>query len=223
MLWLNPSDKQGVRFLLSEVQAGGKWEPEELERAHVKTLQATRIPADEIDPISAAPERPSRLKVTKIAKAIEIFLRPPGLPGIRRLWDDHSEQRLRRLAQPLWIPGTCMDRNPLRERSQRLLASPARIYDPVDGRFLQNEPIPERRIAAHYLYCRNRVPRRVDPTGRWDENGHFYTTYLVAQAAGLPHKDAFALAYFSQVPDEAEGRKRSEDSDPNRTRFSPNP
>ena|ERR1043165_6371833 len=109
MLWLNPSDKQGVRFLLSEVQAGGKWEPEELERAHVKTLQATRIPADEIDPISAAPERPSRLKVTKIAKAIEIFLRPPGLPGIRRVRNHHPEQRDRHLAQSIRIPGTGVD------------------------------------------------------------------------------------------------------------------
>jgi hypothetical protein len=29
MLWLNPSDNQGARFLLADVQAGKEWVPEE--------------------------------------------------------------------------------------------------------------------------------------------------------------------------------------------------
>jgi len=43
---------------------------------------------------------------------------------------------------------------------------------------------------------------RVDPTGTYDRNGHMYTTYLVALAAGIDGQKAFALAYYSQIPDE---------------------
>jgi RHS repeat-associated protein len=88
------------------------------------------------------------------------------------------------------------------DASQRVLLSPTRIYDPIIGRFLQNEPNQFLRPIAHYLYCRNRPTRKVDPTGLWDENGHFYTTYIVARAAGLSNEQAKALAYFSQLPDE---------------------
>jgi hypothetical protein len=46
----------------------------------------------------------------------------------------------------------------------------------------------------------------LDPNGLYDEAGHFYTTYIIAQLAGfndLPGYDkAFDLAYWSQYPDE---------------------
>src|SRR5579863_8578369 len=37
--------------------------------------------------------------------------------------------------------------------SQRLLLSPTRLYDPLTGRFLQNEPLLKRRPFSHYLYA----------------------------------------------------------------------
>src|ERR1043166_4518190 len=49
--------------------------------------------------------------------------------------------------------------------SQRLLASPARIYDPVDGRFLQNEPLPLRRPFPHYLFCLQNPVNMIDRLG----------------------------------------------------------
>jgi hypothetical protein len=38
----------------------------------------------------------------------------------------------------------------------------------------------------------------------WDESGHFYTTYLVARAAGMDKEAAFKVAYYSQLPDEVD-------------------
>jgi hypothetical protein len=55
--------------------------------------------------------------------------------------------------------------------SQRLLVSPTRLYDPVDGRFIQIEPIAGRRSRVHYLFARQNPLRTVDPTGLQDECG----------------------------------------------------
>jgi RHS repeat-associated protein len=49
--------------------------------------------------------------------------------------------------------------------AQRLLLSPTRIYDPVTGRFLQNEPLLETRPFTHYLYANQNPLRFVDPLG----------------------------------------------------------
>jgi len=59
-----------------------------------------------------------------------------------------------------------------------------------------------RRPRLHYLYVRNNPMRGVDPNGLWEEQGHFYTTYMVAIAAGLDRDTAYELAYYSQLPDE---------------------
>lgn len=50
--------------------------------------------------------------------------------------------------------------------SQRLLLTPTRLYDPTDGRFLQNEPIIRQRSLVQYLYCLQRPFNLVDPSGR---------------------------------------------------------
>jgi RHS repeat-associated protein len=49
--------------------------------------------------------------------------------------------------------------------SQRLLLSPTRLYDPVTGRFLQNEPMLANRPREHYAYARQSPLQFVDPTG----------------------------------------------------------
>jgi RHS repeat-associated protein len=49
--------------------------------------------------------------------------------------------------------------------SQRLLLSPTRLYDPVTGRFIQNEPLLRRRPLSNYLYVAQNPVRLVDPLG----------------------------------------------------------
>jgi RHS repeat-associated protein len=49
--------------------------------------------------------------------------------------------------------------------SQRLLLSATRIYDPVTGRFLQNEPLLDTRTLFHYLYVDQNPVSLVDPLG----------------------------------------------------------
>ena len=51
------------------------------------------------------------------------------------------------------------------DAAQRLLLSPVRIYDPVIGRFLQNEPVLDRRPFAHFLYALQNPVSLVDPIG----------------------------------------------------------
>lgn len=51
------------------------------------------------------------------------------------------------------------------DASKRLLLSPTRIYDPVTGRFLQNEPLLGTRPMTHYLYSNQNPVRFVDPLG----------------------------------------------------------
>jgi len=49
--------------------------------------------------------------------------------------------------------------------SQRLLLSPTRIYDPVTGRFFQNEPLLHKRPRAQYTYVFQNSVMSVDPSG----------------------------------------------------------
>lgn len=44
--------------------------------------------------------------------------------------------------------------------------------------------------------------RGVDPSGLWEEQGHFYTVYIVGRAAGMTHREASVMAYYAQLPDE---------------------
>jgi RHS repeat-associated protein len=49
--------------------------------------------------------------------------------------------------------------------AQRLLLSPFRLYDPTDGRFVQNEPLLGRRAFSQFLYARQNPPSLIDPWG----------------------------------------------------------
>lgn len=49
--------------------------------------------------------------------------------------------------------------------AKSFLFSPYRIYDPVDGRFLQNEPRLYERAQSQYLYCNQNPPSAVDVLG----------------------------------------------------------
>ena len=52
--------------------------------------------------------------------------------------------------------------------NQRFLLSPMRLYDPVTGRFIQNERILRRRPTSHYLYATQNPVIKVDPTGLYN-------------------------------------------------------
>jgi RHS repeat-associated protein len=56
------------------------------------------------------------------------------------------------------------------DASQRLLLSPTRLYDPVTGRFLQNEPLLKRRVFQHYLYVSQNPLLLVDPSGLQEQH-----------------------------------------------------
>jgi len=51
-------------------------------------------------------------------------------------------------------------------------------------------------------YVSNDPTDETDPSGLYGRDGHFWTTYIVAVAAGLDGDDAYALAYYSQLPDQ---------------------
>lgn len=77
-----------------------------------------------------------------------------------------------------------------------------RYLDVSMGRWLSREPLGENESANLYCLVGNDSANHYDLNGLYGEAGHFYTTYLVARAAGYPLDAAYKLAYFSQYPDE---------------------
>ena len=78
------------------------------------------------------------------------------------------------------------------------------FYMPELGRFLSRDMV-MRPAVNPYVYVNNSPLRFVDPTGLWEEGGHYYTTYLVSRLAasrlGGTAISPEALAYYSQLPD----------------------
>jgi hypothetical protein len=78
------------------------------------------------------------------------------------------------------------------------------MYSPTLMRWIQPDPTGADYIDGANLYLpesANPISHR-DPSGLYDMDGHFYTTYMTAIAAGLSVKDAYELAYYSQMPDQ---------------------
>ncbi|WP_404310460.1 Calx-beta domain-containing protein [Neorhodopirellula lusitana] len=79
----------------------------------------------------------------------------------------------------------------------------ARWYDPNTGEFLSQDPIAfEAGDPNLYRYVGNGPTNATDPTGLYDEAGHFYTTYVVSRIAGFSKDESLELAYYSQAGDE---------------------
>lgn len=76
-------------------------------------------------------------------------------------------------------------------------------YDPTIGRWLEADPAGYIDGPNLYQIESSNPVSLVDPTGLYDESGHFYTTYVVARLAGWDHDEAARLAYWSQYPDMA--------------------
>ncbi|MCB1601209.1 MAG: hypothetical protein KDI66_14430 [Xanthomonadales bacterium] len=86
------------------------------------------------------------------------------------------------------------------------LYAQARQYRPGAGRFTSVDPWegdPNNPLSLNkYLYANGNPGVFLDPTGRYGEEGHYYTTYYVALRVGFSAEDAKKLALYSQVPDE---------------------
>jgi hypothetical protein len=52
-----------------------------------------------------------------------------------------------------------------------------------------------------YRYVGNSPTNATDPTGLYQEDIHFYMTYYLAIAAGLPESAAYAISWANQYPD----------------------
>ncbi|XEC94318.1 SpvB/TcaC N-terminal domain-containing protein [Paenibacillus tarimensis] len=78
----------------------------------------------------------------------------------------------------------------------------ARYYAPWLGRWLSADPIGIRDGLNLYQYSSNNPICIKDITGKYGEAGHYYTTYLIALAAGFSNQRSFEIAFFSQMPDE---------------------
>jgi len=77
-----------------------------------------------------------------------------------------------------------------------------RYYNPNTGRWMNREPLGESESPNLYGMVGNDSVNHYDLNGLYGEAGHFYTTYLVARAAGYSQAAAYKLAYYSQYPDE---------------------
>lgn len=77
-----------------------------------------------------------------------------------------------------------------------------RCYVPEMGRWLSRDPMGENESPNLYGVVGNNLVNHYDLNGLYGEAGHFYTTYLVARAAGYSDARAFQFAYWSQYPDE---------------------
>ncbi len=79
-----------------------------------------------------------------------------------------------------------------------------RWYDSTVGRFMSEDTVGFQAADSNlYRYVKNAAPNSIDPTGNYDIGGHFYTTYVVAVATRkYTDKQAFELAYYSQLPDQ---------------------
>src|SRR3984885_11733713 len=94
-----------------------------------------------------------------------------------------------------------------------MTANPLRLrfMDPSTGRFTTLDPfagdMQDPLSLNKYLYTQADPINGADPTGQYDEGGHFWTTYMVALAVHptvtkADRDAAFKLAYYSQLPDE---------------------
>jgi RHS repeat-associated protein len=88
------------------------------------------------------------------------------------------------------------------------LSSPSRYYSIGTGRFTSMDPATPLQMDPMtwnaYVGLNSNPMVFTDPTGRYGEGGHYYATLYVALKLGIPAKQAQRIAFFSQLPDEAD-------------------
>ena len=77
-----------------------------------------------------------------------------------------------------------------------------RYLDRARGRWTRRDPMDEIGGTNLYAFVGNDSPNQIDVLGLYQEAGHYYTVYVVAQAAGWSELQARRLAEYAQLPDE---------------------
>ncbi len=82
----------------------------------------------------------------------------------------------------------------------------ARFYDPDTARFINQDSYLGESLTPpslhRYLYAYGNPTVWVDPTGNYNEAGHYYTSFMIASRSGYSVEDAAQIAMYSQIPDE---------------------
>jgi RHS repeat-associated protein len=77
----------------------------------------------------------------------------------------------------------------------------ARYYAPWLGRWTSCDPAGMVDGVNIYVYVTDNPIKKVDATGRWGEEGHFWTVYVLAMAAGFDERIAHRMAFYAYMPD----------------------
>lgn len=76
------------------------------------------------------------------------------------------------------------------------------MYDTTTGKWLTEDPIAFLGGDANlYRYVGNGPTNATDPTGLYEKDVHYYLTYYLAYAVGIPDKDAREIAWVAQFTD----------------------
>jgi RHS repeat-associated protein len=76
----------------------------------------------------------------------------------------------------------------------------ARFYMPDIGRWGMIDALSEKAPSwTPYRYAFDNPIKYLDPNGLYEEDGHFWTVYLMATLMG--RKDAYSFAYYAEAPD----------------------
>ena len=79
-----------------------------------------------------------------------------------------------------------------------------RSYDPASGRYLQPDPLGYPDGPDAYRYAQGDPVNRMDPTGLYQEDMHYYMVFFLSLAAGLDYESARVTALASQFVDDNE-------------------
>lgn len=77
-----------------------------------------------------------------------------------------------------------------------------RDYDPATGRYLTPDPLGIADGLNTYAYVKNDPVNRIDPTGLYGQDFHYYITYFLAVTAGLDKDTALIIALAAQYIDD---------------------
>jgi RHS repeat-associated protein len=79
-----------------------------------------------------------------------------------------------------------------------------RDYNPESGRYLTPDPLGFPDGADPYAYVNNDPLNKLDPLGLYQSDIHYYMTFFLAVAAGVPAEDARIIALAAQYVDDNE-------------------
>jgi RHS repeat-associated protein len=90
----------------------------------------------------------------------------------------------------------------IRDEAAGLYQMGYRWYNPVLGRWLSRDPVGLHGGLNQTSMETNCPISFVDDYGLYEEDGHYYTTFIVLRANGYSAREAEEVAFYSQLPDE---------------------